>query len=272
MTRIVTTAAVILLLTLFVGCEANTGTSQKLPDRSASYMTDPNQPLPLAAPASADEIDLVEKMASLRRDYRQSLQAMIQYYNTTGDHEKVTWARTELTALDRIPQYQYIIEAQVMPATLKASERIPAADQMYQQAEKLYRDAGVIPLTITKDVQLLRAAIRKYGELITRYPTSDKIDDAAFKMGEIHEALGDYTIALSFFQRAYQWDPATPYPARFKAADILDKKLHRRDEAMRLYKEAIEKESRYTDRRLVAERRVKDLNTSKDDEEPAPPK
>jgi tetratricopeptide (TPR) repeat protein len=263
MTRIVTIAAVVLLATLIVGCEANTGTSQLLPPRTATY-TPPDPNRPLTTPATSGEIDLVEKMAGLRRDYRSSLQAMIQYYSASGNHQKVTWAREELTALDRIPQYQYIIEAEIMPATLKATDRIPAADQMYQEAEKLRRDAGFIPLMITKDVQLLRAALRKYGQLISSYPTSDKIDDAAYKMGEIHEGLGDYTIAVKFYQRAYQWDPATPYPARFQQAEILDKKLHNRAEALKVYQEAIEKEGRYTDRRLMAERRVQELNTSKD--------
>ena len=59
-------------------------------------------------------------------------------------------------------------------------------------------------------MELLRAALRKYGELISQYPTSDKIDDAAYKMARIHEGFGDYTIALAFYQRAYQWDAATP--------------------------------------------------------------
>ena len=264
MTRIVTTAAVILLLTLFVGCQTDTGVSQKLPMRSNQPVPvgDPNKPV--MAPTSTDEIDLVEKMASNRHAYQSSLQALIQYYGGVGNHDKLAWAKEELTSLNRIPQYQYIIEAQVMPASLKATQQIPAADQLYQEAEKLYRDAGAIPVTLLKDEQLLQAALRKYGELISRFPTSDKIDDAAYKMGQIHEGLGDTTIALAFYQRAYQWDPATPYPARFKAAAILDKKLHRRDEALQVYQEAIAKEARYTDLRLMAERRVEQLNTSKD--------
>jgi len=262
MTRIVTTGAVILLLTLFVGCEANTGTSQRLPMRTAPSASDPNQPL--AVPTSNDEIDLVEKMAANRQAYQTSLQALIQYYGAAGNHDKVGWAKEELTALNRIPQYQYIIEAQVMPANLKATESIVAADQLYAQAEKLDRDAGVIPVAQLKDVNLLRAALRKYGELISRYPTSDKIDNAAYKMARIHEGLGDYAIALAFYQRAYQWDAATPYPARFKAADILDKKLHRRAEALQVYQEAIAKEAQFTDLKLMAERRVQELNTSKD--------
>ncbi len=261
MTRIVTTAAVTVLLTLLVGCETDTGTSQRIPARSNPYMADANQPL--AKPTSNNEIDLVEKMAADRLAYGRSLQALVQYYTASGNHDKTTWAQQELTALNRIPQYQYIIEAEAMPATLRATESIAAADQMYAEAQKFYKDAGVIPLTITKDEEMLRAALRKYGELITKYPTSDKIDEAAYMMARIHEGFGRYAIALAFYQRAYQWDPATPFPARFRAADILDRRLHRRAEALPVYQEAIVKEARYIDLRLMAERRVQELNTSK---------
>jgi len=262
MTRIVVTATVTALLTLLVGCETDTGTSQRLPGRDNPYMTEPNKPL--AKATSQNEIDLVEKLASDRQAYQRSLQALIQYYDASGNHEKTTWAKEELTALNRIPQYQYIIEAQLMPATLRATESIAAADQLYAEAEKLNRYAGPIPVTLLKDEEMLRAALRKYGQLISTFPTSDKIDDAAYKMGRIYEGFRDYTIALGFYERAYQWDPATPWPARFCAADILDRRLHRRAEALQVYQEAIAKESRYTDRRLMAERRVEELNTSKD--------
>jgi len=261
MTRIVTTVAVILLLTLLIGCEANTGTSQKLPYRSSPYIGDSTQPL--ANATSADEIDLVEKMGADRKAYRRSLQALVQYYDAAGNHEKTTWAREELTALDRIPQYRYIIEAEVMPASLKATESIAAADQLYDEATKIERQAGPLLMpALLKDEQLLRAALVKYGELIRQYPTSDKIDDAAYRMAEIYKGFNDYTIALSFYERAYQWDSATPYPARFRAADILDKKLHERAKALALYQEAIVKEAQHTDLRLMAERRVQELNTS----------
>jgi tetratricopeptide (TPR) repeat protein len=263
MTRIVTIAAVILLLTLFVGCQSDTGTSQRLPKRSNPIVSEPNKPL--AAPGSSNEIDLVEKMSSNRQAYQRSLQALIQYYDACGNHQKLTWAKQELTALDRIPQWRYNIEAEVMPANLKATERIPAADQLFEDAEKIRRQAGPAPMpTLLKDEEVLRAALAKYDDLIRRYPTSDKIDDAAYRMAEIHEGFRDFTIALSFYQRAYQWDPATPYPARFKAADILDKKLHRRDEALQLYQEAVVKEAQFTDWKLMAERRIQELNTSKD--------
>ncbi len=263
MTRIVTTVAVIFLLTLMVGCEANTGTSQRLPYRSYPAISDPNKPL--AKPLASGEIDLVEKMAANRQAYRRSLEALIQYYDAAGNHDKVSWAKQELTALDRIPQYRYIIEAQVMPANLRASESIAAADRLYEEAMKIERQAGPLAMPAPlKDQQLLRAALVKYGDLIRTYPTSDKIDDAAYRMAEIHKGFGDYVIALSFYERAYQWDPATPYPARFKAADILDRRLHDRAKALALYQEAIVKEAQYADLRAAAERRVQELNTSKD--------
>ncbi|OHB68700.1 MAG: hypothetical protein A2Y77_17040 [Planctomycetes bacterium RBG_13_62_9] len=231
-----------------------------LPQRSNPYMNDPNG-LPLEAPGSADEIDLVEKMVSHRQAYRTSLQALVQHYDAVGNNQKTTWAKQELTALDRIPQFRYITD--VMPTSLKATERITAADQLYEEAEKIRRQAGAIPVPAPlKDEDLLRAALVKYSELITKYPTSDKIDDAAYRMAGVQEDLGDPTLAAQYYQRAYQWDPATPYPARYKAATVLDRKLHRRAEALELYQESVVKEARFAGEKAAAERRIKELTTS----------
>jgi tetratricopeptide (TPR) repeat protein len=261
MTRIVTTAAVILILTVAIGCNSETGRSQQLPQRNSPYVSS-TADAPLTASAStSNEIDLVEKMAEHRQAYRRSLEALMQFYNTAGNNQKMIWARDELAALDRMPQYRYFVVAE-LPESLKASERIPAADQLYEEAEKTRRDAGWIVPGPFKNEELLRVALDRYSQLIREYPTSDKIDDAAYKMGEIHDYFSDYTLAASCFQRAYQWDPSTPYPARFKAAFILDRKLHDRAEALKVYQEAIAKESQYTDYRLMAERRVQELNTS----------
>lgn len=258
MTRIVTTAAAILILTIAIGCESNSGISNKLPQRTTSYSTTP-EPAPLAMPASADQIDLVEQMTTYRQSYRRSLQSLIQHYDTVGDNQRATWAKEELTALDRIPMYRYIVEAD-LPASLKATERIVAADELYSQAATLEQKAGALP--VLKDEEVLRAALAKYGEVIRLYPTSDKIDDAAYRMGNIQDYFKDYALAVLSFQRAYQWDANTPYPARFRAANILDKKLHRRNEALTLYQEAIIKEANFSEWRIPAERRVKELTSS----------
>jgi tetratricopeptide (TPR) repeat protein len=99
--------------------------------------------------------------------------------------------------------------------------------------------------------------------LISKYPNSDKIDDAAFRAAGIYEYLNDYTIAVQYYQRTYQWDPQTAYPARYKAAFLLDTQLGRRAEALQLYQEALSKVTKSSEHVLwveYAERRVKDLS------------
>jgi tetratricopeptide (TPR) repeat protein len=156
---------------------------------------------------------------------------------------KLNWAKDELSSLDSIPQYKYIIEAESAGANLRASTSIPEADEIYQDALELHRQAGA--LLVIKDNDLLRLAADKYDRLIKRFPSSDKIDDAAYKAGEICEYFKDYSIALLYYKRAYQWDPGTIHPARFRAARILDKRLHRYAEALKLYQEAIKTEGAY---------------------------
>jgi tetratricopeptide (TPR) repeat protein len=263
MTRIVAITVVTLVVIAAVGCESNTGISQQLPQRSSPAMSNPADPPLTVSYATSNEIDLVEKMASHRQGYRHGLQALVQYYSTAGNNQKMTWAREELAALDQMKQYRFFVVAE-MPESLKASEAIPAADQLYAEAEKLRRDAGWIMPGPFKDEEGLRASLDKYSQVIRDYPNSDKIDEAAYRMGEIHEYFNDHTLAATAYQRAYQWDPTTPFPARFKAAFILDRKLHDRAAALKVYQEAIVKESQYIDYRLMAERRVQELNTSSD--------
>ena len=115
---------------------------------------------------------------------------------------------------------------------------------------------------IVKDEGFLRMALDKYGQLITKYPKSDKIDDAAFRMARIYEYLKDYDNAVKNYQRTYQWNPQTPTPARFKTAYILDTQLGRRAEALQIYQEALSKITRSDEHRqwvVFAEQRVKEL-------------
>jgi hypothetical protein len=251
MTRIVVTAAMIALVTVLVGCQTNQGRSQMLPSRDTTgVQTSPTTPAE-GAP-SADEIDLVEALSAQRQAYRESLQKLIHYYDATGNNRNLNWARAELSALDRIVQYRYVVGADALPADLKATEKIQAADNLYAKAVETETKAGVLPLL--KDEEGLRAALTLYDELLAQYPTSDKID----------EYFRDYVIAVSFYKRAYQWDPATPHPARYKAAAILDGKLRRRAEALQLYQEALVKEAQYLDRleKTGVERRIKELTSS----------
>lgn len=240
MARIVLTAAIIVLLNVLVGCQGiDSGRGQLVPTRTRTAIGAAG----VVTVANASETDFVEQIAVNRQAYRQGLQLLVGYYTRTGNNMKLNWAKDELAALNSIPQYKYIIEAEAAEANLRASNSIPEADELYLEALELQREAGA--LLIVKNDDLLRQATNKCDQLIKRYPSSDKIDDAAYMAGENYEYFQDYSIALLYYKRAYQWDPGTIHPARFRAARILDKRLHRYAEALELYREAIKTDGAY---------------------------
>ncbi len=259
MARTVLTAVVIVLLNVLVGCQGvDSGRGQLVPARTRTSIGAAG----VVSVADAGETDFVEQIAVNRQAYRQGLQLLVGYYTRIGNNMKLNWAKDELSALDSIPQYKYIIDAESAGANLRASNSIPEADEIYQDALEHHKQAGA--LLVIKNDDLLRLAADKYNRLIKRYPSSDKIDDAAYKAGEIYEYFKDYSIALLYYKRAYQWDPGTMHPARFRAARILDKRLHRYAEALELYREAIKTEGAYERHRKwteFAEQRIIELYT-----------
>ncbi len=265
MARIVLTAVIIVLLNVLVGCQdVDSGRGQLMPTRTRTSIGAAG----VVTVVDAGETDFVEQIAVNRQAYRQGLQLLVGYYTRIGNNMKLNWAKEELSGLDSIPQYKYIIEAESAGANLRASTSIPEADEIYQDALDLHKEAGA--LIVVKNDDLLRLAADKYNRLIKRFPSSDKIDDAAYKAGEIYEYFKDYSIALLYYKRAYQWDPGTMHPARFRAARILDKRLHRYAEALELYREAIKTEGAYERHRKwteFAEQRIIDLYTIGSDNE-----
>lgn len=257
MARIACTGVLIVVLGVFVGCQ---GVDK---GRGAIVPQSPTQkygPAAVVNVADKSEADLVEQMAVNRQAYRQGLQLLVTFYTRTGNNMKLQWAQTELNALDTMPKYNYIVGAIVAGPNLKPTASIPQADDLYYEAEDFEKKAG--PLPAFKDENSLRLALQRCNDLIKQYPTSDKIDDAAYMAGTIYEYFQDYSIALLYFQRAFQWDPDTIYPARFRAARILDENLHHNGEALKLYQEAVKTEGRfdkYRKWRDFAERRIREL-------------
>lgn len=257
MTRTILTVALIVLLNVLVGCAPN--------DSGRAHLM-PTPLRPSAGPGGivvvrgASETDIIEQVAVNRGAYRQGLELLIERYTRTGNDMKLAWSKRELRGLDTIPKYNYIIEASVAGPNLRASTLIPEADLLYRDAVQFEREAR--KLIIFTDANLLRLALNKYNQVIRKHPNSDKIDDAAFQAGGIYEHFKDYTIAVLYYERAYQWDPETIYPARFRAAFILDKRLRRRAEALKVYKQAVEKESRFEQWKEFAEGRIRELTKS----------
>ncbi len=258
MARTILIVLLIVALNIITGCaRVDTGNAQLVPAGATTAVTPPLKV------AGAGEADIVEQLAVNRQAYRQGLEALVQYYLKKGDNMKLAWAEKELAALDEMPKYNYIIEAAMAPARLKASTLISGADALYNEALQLETEAST--LMVIKNDNLLRLALDKYNQVIKDFPTSDKIDDAAWHAAGIYEHFKDYSIAALYYQRVYEWDPTTAYPAKFKAAYILDINLHRRGEALELYKQAVESLSRASEHRQwkeYAERRIAEISKS----------
>jgi tetratricopeptide (TPR) repeat protein len=206
----------------------------------------------------ATEVDYVETMAASRDAYRRALIALVEYYGSVGNAAKLNWAQTELKTFDQMVRYQYLQPAEWTPKNLTASDSIEEADILYRQAKSLYNESGGMIIVANK--AKLQQALGLFNQLIQQYPTSDKIDDAAYRAGRIYDYLKNYELAAIYYQRAFQWNEATSYPARYRAAWVMDQKLRMRAEALAMYKLAVEKESRYTDNTEFALERIEALS------------
>ncbi len=259
MARIATVLTLIVIITSCIGCGSNGYIGARTSVITATDYADLSD---------ISEIDLVEKLAQNRMEYQASLEILENYYARTGNSRKLVWSRKELASLTRIPHNPYMED--VIPGPeLKARTADPEATALFLDAQQNQRDSGLmpfvgVPMPYAKSTNLLRLALDQYTRLIKRYPTSDKIDDAAFQAGYIQEHFKEYDIALTYYQRAYQWDSMTPHPARFRAAYLLDNQLHRKAEALQMYQDAMPLEGvRYFKWQEYGTKRIQTLtNTS----------
>jgi len=208
----------------------------------------------------AGEVDLVEEMAGYRNAYKAGLEKLVKFYTANGDSVKLSWAKRELASMNSIPHYKFIMPAIIADSGLKATDTIPEADALYAEALKLYEEAGA--LLVIVDENKMRLALSKFNELIGMYPTSNKIDDAAYKAGRIYDRFGDYIIAAVYYQRTFQWNKFTPFAARSRAAYILDKRLNQKDDALVLYQLAYQYEKQFPNNQKFAQQRIIELTES----------
>ncbi|MGB8226186.1 MAG: hypothetical protein WCE45_04870 [Sedimentisphaerales bacterium] len=220
-------------------------------------------------PSAAEEVALAEEVTAKRLAYLKEIEKLKSYYEQSGNQLKLEWISRELKYVNALPRYNYIIQAEVAGDNLVAKDSIPRADILYKDAKESYKSANVFPLPgsriLTQDLIISRRRMLKTlnlcNDLIKQYPTSDKIDDAAYMAGEIHEWFKDYSIAALYYKRTFQWDSQTPYPARYRAANLLDYQLFERDKALELYRESLQKEKEYlnSDTVTLIEQRIADL-------------
>jgi TolA-binding protein len=211
------------------------------------------------------DIELVERVLASRRDYQAALEQLRAHYISTGDMERAKWAEEELIQYHRIAKQAYRLELDVPPPTLKAELNIPEANELYRRA-MAYKEKG---WSGTDYFDNQRRAELLFQQILTNYPQSDKIDDAAYQLGEIYEgrAYKQYRRAAQYYERCFQWNPQTQFDARIRAARLYDKYFteqtrEERTRAVQLYQEIITHE---TDpkRRAEAEKRIAELTAKK---------
>jgi tetratricopeptide (TPR) repeat protein len=206
----------------------------------------------------AGEVDVVEQVAATRSAYQAALEELIAYYKSTGNETKRRWANNELTTLKQMAQYRYLMPGEWVTQQMSATEKVEGAEALYKKALGLYIDAGGY-FIITSNAKL-RQSLQLFNQLIGEYPNSTRIDEAAYRAGQIYEHFKDYELAAVMYQRCFQWNDKTSFPARYRAAVVLDNKLKMRKEALALYKLAVQQESRYEDNTKYAQSRIFELS------------
>ncbi|MCA9252301.1 MAG: hypothetical protein R3E58_07585 [Phycisphaerae bacterium] len=211
------------------------------------------------------EVDMVEQVLANRAVYKRSLDALRDFYERRGYFNKMQWAETELDELAHVKPFRYILSAEVPAEDLRPARSIAEADRMYDEGVMLMRRGGHnLPVVYRKDY--MQEALETFTQMITRYPDSDKIDDAAFQCGEI---LKEYyqnqdRLALQWYRRAREWDPQTPHPVLFQSAVVSDYRLHDRAKALELYQQVLQEETTNKSNLAFASRRIHELTNADD--------
>lgn len=265
--KLVSVCSILILGLLGTGCQKSIKTAPNDSVGEAPRVFSAKTPVldPLLASPNADEqrgteVQLVEQMATYRAKYKQHLDLLIQFYDRQGNQMKTDWATEELANLEHGPGRAYLVIAEIAGSNLRAETPVLEADLLYQEGLILMKQGRGNLGRMFTDKKKLYEAMDKFNELITDYPTSEKIDDAAFQIGEIYNHyLKDYTTALLYYQRVWQWDPQTTLPVRFWVARIYDEQLHDRAKAIEFYEEAIRYETSYPQNMVTAKNRIRRL-------------
>jgi hypothetical protein len=196
----------------------------------------PNAQSPSGTPVKNDntELELIQRLHMMRKDYQKALENVRIYYHNVGDVEKRKWAEEELRKYHRIPKQAFILALVVPPPNLQGHTNIPEANKLLTWAIT-YKDKGWGDDYIDNQ----RRAEILLNDLLSKYPQSDKISDAAFHLGDIYEskAYKQFRLSAEFYVRCYQWNPKTHFDARLRAARLFDYEVKDRAKAIELYRE-----------------------------------
>jgi hypothetical protein len=222
--------------------------------------SDPKKSLPpdpaSASATGASEAELVERTIAARKEYENSLRALYDYYHRVADKQRSQWTEQELMGYHLLFKPSYNLEIKdVPPPGLEAKVNIREANELYRSAME-YKGKGFgndFVLNQRRAEVLLR-------EILERYPTSDKISDVAYQLGDLYEsrAFKQYDRAAKYFERSFQWKKGSATDARLRAAGIYDRQLNDRSKAIELYRDEIAHDTD-AERIKQAEKRLAEL-------------
>jgi hypothetical protein len=212
---------------------------------------------PAAPAARSANLELVEKVLAARSEYQRSLELLRAHYIAVSDYEKARWAEEELIQYHRIGKQAYELDLDVPPAILgkTADKNIPNANELVKRAVQ-FKDKGWGNDYIDNQ----RRAELLLQKMLSNYPQSDKISEAAYLLGDLYEskAYKQYHRAALYFERCYQWNPKTKDPARIRAARLYEKQLNQRGKALEIYK-LISNTETDTERSAEAQKKITEL-------------
>jgi len=217
-------------------------------------------PPKVAIPSSSkpNDSEAVERVLAARKEYQASLVALYGHYEKSGDRGRMKWVEEELKTFHLMTKPSYRLDiSDVPPATLEAKTNIKEANTMYVEAMK-YKDKG----SGTDYTLNQRRAEILLQEILQKHPTSDKIADVAYQLGDIYEsrAYKQYDRAAAYFERSFQWRRGVRSDAIMRAAYINDRLLNERSKAIELYREEIANDTEPT-RLKEAEKRLAELTS-----------
>jgi tetratricopeptide (TPR) repeat protein len=252
--------------------ESDAKASEVKPKRPARLLENPPgidpAPIPLT---NQTEVDLVEALIRQRALYARCLNMLaLEMGSQWTPHAQ----RELMNFVYFVKPYWYLEDLIVPVVPMTPAESIAEADRLYQEGRSWMVEGGSKTPALYNP-KMMKIALVKFKRLVFEYPTSDKIDDAAFQIGDIHKEYfqeTDNSIALLWYEKASEWDPMTPHPARFQIAAVYDYRRHEREEALYWYQQVLDNERHYNKSNVNwAQNRIRQLTAEKHRDAPMEP-
>jgi len=224
---------------------------------------------PVPEPVRADltvetEHSLVEPLMSARLEYQTSVDNAIAMYQARGAQQEYKWKlmTTMKARLDPVRIYPYFPEVQLPPLTMRGTDVVPEAEQLFDDAKKLWGwgigGGKILPGVSRYDRE--REAMVRFMRLVEEHPTSRRIALSAYYIAEINkEYFKEKALSVHWYERAWTWDPYVEEPACFQAATVYDYHLFNYAKAVECYQMAIKRDPERLGNRAWAQSRINSL-------------